>query len=205
MMLALLLVVSYFLGAIPFAVLVGRAARGIDVRHAGSGNTGALNTLRSVGPLAGVLVALLDAGKAALPVVAGRGVLGPETGALAGCVAVLGHCFSPYLIATSKDVFGEGWKMALRRTGGKGLASGMGVLFAVAWPAAAFSVAVFGLVYVLLRTDVTWPSIIGALAAAPAMWWLTRSLPMFLAASVVGIVIAIKHLPDVRKGFYVDT
>lgn len=204
-MLALLLGAAYLLGAIPFAVLVGRALRGIDVRHAGSGNTGALNTLRNVGPFAGVLVALLDAGKAALPVVVGRMALGPEAGAVAGCAAVLGHCFSPYLIATSPGVFSEGWKLALRRTGGKGLASGMGVLAAVAWPAAAFSVAIFALVYLLLRTDVTWPSIGGALAAAPAMWWVTRSLPMFLAASVVGIVVAIKHLPDVREGFYVDT
>lgn len=204
-MLALLLVGSYLLGAIPFAVLVGRAVRGIDVRRAGSGNTGALNTLRSVGPAAGVLVALLDAGKAALPVVVGRIALGPEAGAFAGCAAVLGHCFSPYMIATSSGVFDQGWKMALRRTGGKGLASGMGVLAAVAWPAAALSVVVFGIVYLLLRTDVTWPSIVGALAAAPAMWLATRSLPIALAASVVGIVIAIKHLPDVREGFYVDT
>jgi len=95
MMLGTLLVLSYVVGAIPFAVPVGLGLRGVDVRRAGSGNAGAMNTLRNVGPLAGVLVALLDAAKGAGVVLLGRWLLGTQAGALAGCAATIGHCFSP--------------------------------------------------------------------------------------------------------------
>jgi glycerol-3-phosphate acyltransferase PlsY len=202
-MLALLLIVAYLLGAIPFAVVVGRALRGVDVRHAGTGNTGALNTLRTAGPAAGALVAALDAAKGALAVWAGTWLLGREAGALAGCVAVIGHCFSPYLIAASPRIFQDGWKRALRRTGGKGLATGVGVLIAVAWPIALVGAIVFGLVYAVQRKDVTWPSVFGTLSATPAAWYLTENLLLTMAMFVVGLVITIKHLPDLREGFYV--
>ncbi|PLS78399.1 MAG: hypothetical protein CYG59_18805, partial [Chloroflexi bacterium] len=58
--LLLALALSYLLGAVPFAVLVGKRLRGIDVQRTGSGNAGAMNTFRNVGRGAGVLVALLD-------------------------------------------------------------------------------------------------------------------------------------------------
>ncbi len=203
-MFALLLVVAYFLGAVPFAVLVARALRGVDLRRSGSGNTGAMNTLKTVGPFAGVLVGILDASKGAVAVIAGRWLIGPEAGALAGCLAVVGHCFSPYMIITSHGIFGSGWKMALRKTGGKGLAAGMGVLLAVAWPVALAAVAVFGLLLLILRKDETVPSVVGALAAAPAIWFLTRNGLITAAVLLVGAVIAVKHLPDLREAFWVD-
>ena len=203
-MLLVVLVAAYFLGAVPFALLVGRAVRGVDVRRAGSGNTGAMNTLRSAGVVAGVLVALLDAGKAALAVVVGRWLLGPNAGALAGCIAVVGHCFSPYLIASSWREWRGNWKRALRGTGGKGLASGMGVLAALAWPSALAAVAAFGLAFAILRKDATWPSVIGSFAAVPAVWFWTGSAPANAASLVVAILVAVKHLPDLREGFWVE-
>src|SRR5688572_785111 len=118
-MLALLLGFAYLLGAVPFAVVVGQVLAGIDVRRAGTGNTGALNTLRTAGPAAGALVAALDAAKGGVAVMAGTWLIGREAGALAGCAAVIGHCFSPYLIAASPRLLQGGWKRALRRTGGK--------------------------------------------------------------------------------------
>ena len=59
------IVAAYVIGAIAFALLVGRALRGIDVRRGGSGNVGTLNTFRSAGWVPGVLIALLDGLKAA--------------------------------------------------------------------------------------------------------------------------------------------
>ncbi len=203
-MFVVLLIAAYCLGAVPFAVLVGRALRGVDVRRSGSGNTGAMNTLRTAGPLAGLLVGVLDAAKAALAVIAGRWLLGPEAGALAGCAAVIGHCFSPYMIATSRGLFEQGWKFALRRTGGKGLASGMGVLLAIAWPVVLVVVVVFALVFLIQRKDETWPSVVGSLAATPAIWFLTRNMLVTIAAFLVGAVIAVKHLPDLGEAFWVE-
>lgn len=203
-MLALLLIASYLVGAIPFAVLIGRAFAGIDIRRSGSGNTGAMNTLRTAGPALGVLVGLLDAGKGALAVAAGRQLLGPEAGALAGCAAVVGHCFSPFMIATAPRFFDGGWKMALRRSGGKGLATGLAVLLVIAWPVALIMVAIFGLALLIHRKDETWPTIIAVIAVTPAMWLLSHNLVLSLAVFGVALVVLIKHLPDLREAYYVD-
>jgi acyl phosphate:glycerol-3-phosphate acyltransferase len=203
-MFVLLLIAAYFLGAVPFAVLVGRTLRGVDVRRAGSGNSGAMNALRTAGPLTGVLVGVLDAAKAALAVVAGHWLISSEAGALAGCAAVVGHCFSPYLIATSRGLFDHGWKSALRGTGGKGLAAGMGTLLALAWPVAVTAVVVFALVYLVQRKDETWPSVAGSFAAAPAIWVLNKNAIITIAVFLVGTVIAVKHLPDLREAFWVE-
>src|SRR5919202_290780 len=203
-MLVLLLIAAYLLGAVPFAVLIGRTLRGVDVRRSGSGNSGAMNALRTGGSFVGVTVGVLDAAKGAIAVVAGRWLLGPEAGALAGCAAVVGHCFSPYMIATSRGLFNQGWKSALRRTGGKGLASGMGTLLAVAWPVAVAAVVVFALVYLVQRKDETWPSVAGSFAATPAIWVLNKNAVLTIAVFLVGMVIAVKHLPDLRESFWVE-
>ncbi|CAA9263159.1 MAG: hypothetical protein AVDCRST_MAG93-2278 [uncultured Chloroflexia bacterium] len=198
-----MILAGYLVGAIPFAVLVGRAVD-VDVRQRGSGNTGALNTLRTVGPAAGVLVALLDAAKGALFIVIGTRLYGPNTGALAGCAAVVGHCFSPYLIAASWSDMCGNWKLALRRSGGKGLATGVGVLLLMAWPAAVAGAVVFALTYAVQRRDVTLPSILGTLAAVPAMWVVSQNVWLTVAALIVAVVITLKHLPDLRSGFWVE-
>ena len=203
-MLAGVLALAYLIGAIPFSVLVGKRLSGVDVRATGSGNPGTMNTLRSAGLLSGVLVALLDGGKAALAVGIGRWLLGPEAGALAGCAAVVGHCFSPYLAGSAHASLQGGWKTVLRRTGGKGLASGIGMLLVVAWPVAIFAVAVYGLTKLVLRSDATWPSVIGVLIAAPAMWLWTNNFTIGVSALVVAVVVTVKHLPDMRQGFSVE-
>ncbi|HVT76274.1 MAG TPA: glycerol-3-phosphate acyltransferase [Acidimicrobiales bacterium] len=88
------LVIAYFLGTIPSAVVVSRiASRGtVDIRSAGSGNPGALNTLGVHGAKWGAVVLLIDTGKAALACVIGRNV-GPAVACYAGSLAVIGHCF----------------------------------------------------------------------------------------------------------------
>ena len=203
-MFVLLLIAAYLLGAVPFAVLLGRTLRGVDVRRSGSGNSGAMNALRTGGSFVGVTVGVLDAAKGAIAVVAGRWLLGPEAGALAGCAAVVGHCFSPYMIATSHGLFDQGWKFALRKLGGKGLAAGMGVLLALAWPVAMVAVVVFALVFLIQRKDVTWPSVAGSFAATPAIWLLNKNAAITIAVFLVGVVIAVKHLPDLRESFWVE-
>lgn len=197
------LLVSYLIGAIPFAVLVGRWLRGVDVRRVGSGNAGAMNTFRSAGAATGVLVALLDALKAALAMLVGRLLIGPEAATLCGAAAVAGHCFSPYLLFAARHERGGGWKMALRRAGGKGLASGMAVLLLIDWRLAAAAAVIFGVGLLVLRKDETWPTIIAVLCTTPLLWWLTRDVLATLAVALVSLVVVVKHLPDVREGFYV--
>lgn len=199
-----LLIISYLLGAIPFSVLVGRLVRGVDVRRVGSGNAGAMNTFRSVGPATGVLVALLDALKAALAMLLARALLDPQAATLCGAMAVIGHCFSPYMIFAARHERGGGWKMALRRAGGKGLASGMAVLLLIDWRLPVAAAVIFGLGLLILRKDETWPTIIAVLVTPPLLWWLTGDVPATLAVVLVSVVVIVKHLPDVREGFWVS-
>ncbi|MEI7942533.1 MAG: glycerol-3-phosphate 1-O-acyltransferase PlsY [Candidatus Riflemargulisbacteria bacterium] len=108
----LLLLVCYLLGAIPFSYLIARA-RGVDLTKVGSGNIGATNVYRSVSPLFGVLAFLCDAGKGFFAAAIVNVFGGPEMIVIGSTLAVLGHTFSPFV----------GFK------GGKGVATGVGVLF----------------------------------------------------------------------------
>ncbi len=199
----LLLLLSYFIGAIPFAVLVGKRLANVDVQHVGSGNAGALNTFRSVGRRAGVLVALLDIAKAALAMLIGRVVIGPDAAALCGAAAVVGHCFSPYLLMTSDGGGRGGWKWWLRRIGGKGLASGMAVLTLIAWPLAVVTLVIFGVALWRIK-DATWPTIIALTPVTPLIWWWTGNGTITWAVFVVSVVVIVKHLPDLREGYWVN-
>jgi glycerol-3-phosphate acyltransferase PlsY len=116
------------LGAVPFGLLVGKAFGGADIRRAGSGNIGATNVTRSLGPAAGVLTLLLDVSKGALAAWAGGALGGGPAGAsLSGLAAVLGHIFPVYL----------GFH------GGKGVATGLGVFLILDARATAVAALVF--------------------------------------------------------------
>jgi glycerol-3-phosphate acyltransferase PlsY len=122
----LLLLGSYLLGAIPFALIAGRL-KGIDIREHGSGNLGATNAIRVLGKPVGILVFLLDFLKGLGPVVLARTLPLPLSerellgvAFACGIAAVLGHVFPVYL----------------RFKGGKGVAATAGALLAVRWDAA---------------------------------------------------------------------
>ena len=129
-------VLAFLLGAIPFALLVVRVCKGVDVRKVGSGNVGATNASRAFASKGGRLGAflgiyLLDAGKGLLPTlllpahVEGHDPL--LVGVCVGAAAVLGHVFTPFL----------GFR------GGKGVATATGVLLALDWRVTAIALGVF--------------------------------------------------------------
>src|SRR5512146_3057660 len=112
----LTVLVSYFLGAVPFGLLFTKLFSGIDVRSIGSGNIGATNVLRAAGKKVAVLTLLADGLKGFLPVYVARLLFHDEwTTALSGAAAVLGHVFPVWL----------------RFTDGKGDATSVGVVLAV--------------------------------------------------------------------------
>ncbi len=153
-------VASYLLGAIPTSHWVAQGFKGIDLRTVGSGNLGATNLYRQLGWRYAIPVGLFDMLKGAVPVA----LFGPWAGAgeigslLLGVVAVFGHVFSLFV----------GFK------GGKGVATGGGIVLGFApW---AFLVAL--LVWVVttrLSGYVSLGSILGALALPPAVWFLHPS------------------------------
>jgi glycerol-3-phosphate acyltransferase PlsY len=143
---ALALVVGYLLGSIPFGLILTRLAGTGDIRNVGSGNIGATNVLRTgrKGLAAATLIGDMLKGTAAVLLL--NRLAGADAGLMAGLGAVLGHVFPVWL----------GFK------GGKGVATYIGVLLAVAWPIAlAFGVS-WGVVAALTRTS----SLAGLVASA---------------------------------------
>ncbi len=136
MLVALVCLCAFLLGAVPFALLVVRVCKGIDVRTVGSGNVGATNASRAFTSKRGRLLAFLaiyglDAAKGFVPACWAAGfVTNGEPLAisvLAGAAAVLGHVFTPFL----------GFR------GGKGVATATGVLLALDWQVTAIALVMF--------------------------------------------------------------
>lgn len=145
-----LIAVAYLLGSIPFGLLIVKATSGGDIRKTGSGNIGAANVARNAGAAAGVLTLLLDAGKGYLAVwLASHETGGNERWMIAAATAaVVGHIFPIWL----------GFK------GGKGVATGLGVMLPICWQAVAAAAAVWILVVAFWRY-----SSLGSIFAAAAM------------------------------------
>lgn len=150
--------VGFAAGSVPFGLIIGRA-KGIDIRAHGSGNIGATNVARVLGWRLGLLAFALDVGKGFVPVSVAGVVMGtfgravvPTDDALAwlGVMAtpVLGHCFSPFL----------------RFKGGKGVATGLGALVAVA-PAMSLAGFVGLCVFVLVLRLTRYVSVSSIIAA----------------------------------------
>jgi glycerol-3-phosphate acyltransferase PlsY len=149
-----IVVVAFFVGAIPFGVVVSRLFYGTDLRASGSGNIGAANALRTLGKRGAAAVLVLDALKGYLPALAAWGFGGPLAAVIAAFAAMLGHCYSPFL----------GGK------GGKGVATLFGTLFALWWPAAV----AFALVWIAAVAATGYSSVgsmLGTIASAAALWY----------------------------------
>jgi len=166
---AALVVASFFLGAIPFGIVVSKLFFKRDIRAEGSGNIGAANALRSLGKAGAIAVLVLDGLKGAIPVIAGRALDGPTLAVLAAMAAIAGHCFSPFL----------------NFRGGKGVATNFGAVIALAWPAGG----IFALVWLALVVTTGFSSagsMLASLAMAPTLWFLIGP-----AGGIYGLISAI--------------
>jgi acyl phosphate:glycerol-3-phosphate acyltransferase len=180
------LIVGYLLGSIPFAYLLARRHRGIDLRLAGSGNVGAANLLRTTTKKIGVSAMALDMGKGIASVLVAR-QLDPgaiSAPAVAGVAAVLGHIYPVWL----------GFR------GGKGVATTCGVFSILAPQAAAlaglgFLVTVWWTKYISLGSVVA-SALLGPLALLTGATELT-----VVAAFVVAAIVIHRHRSNLSRVF----
>jgi acyl phosphate:glycerol-3-phosphate acyltransferase len=181
---------AFLLGSLPWGLWLGRWTRGIDVRLMGSGNLGATNVYRVLGPRLGILVLLLDAGKGTCAVLLCRTWTGsPVWGGLLGmAAAVLGHSFTPW----------AGFR------GGKGVAAAAGAWSALAPLPLACTLGVWTLVFILARI-VSLGSIIAAAALPVAVGLLVHRAggpwtdPLFLFALLTCLLILARHRSNIRR------
>lgn len=176
---------AYLLGALPTSYLVMRMARGIDLRTVGSGNLGATNLYRQLGWRFAIPVGLVDMAKGAIPVAAGLRLPGGGVGmALAlGAAAVIGHVYSVFV----------GFK------GGKGVATGAGVVLGLAPWAFVVSFAVWALV-VRLSGYVSLGSVVAALVFPGATWLLHPEQRPWVGMHLsLAALIVVLHRSNLRR------
>lgn len=178
-----LLLAAYLLGSVPYGYIVGRI-RGLDVRQHGSGNIGASNVMRLLGVPAGILVLLLDASKGYLGVAMMRmaGFDMPELLLLAGLCAVVGHT----------------WSVFLRFRGGRGVASSLGVVIALAPTVAGIAFLSWVIVLVLTRY-ISLASVIAGAVLPIAMILLKQPGVYILGGFVIFILDVYRHVPNFRR------
>ncbi|MBM4188180.1 MAG: glycerol-3-phosphate 1-O-acyltransferase PlsY [Gemmatimonadetes bacterium] len=182
---AMWLIVSYLLGSIPTSYLVGRLAKGIDLRQVGSKNLGATNLYRSLGWRYAIPVGLFDLAKGAIPV----WVFGPRAGdgpwwpLALGVAAVVGHVFSVFV----------GFK------GGKGVATTAGVVLGVAPWATLVALGLWAVV-VRLTGYVSLGSIVAAAALPPAAFLLDPgSRPVVAALVAMAVFVIAMHRANIGR------
>lgn len=140
MILAIILIISaYLLGSIPFALVIGKGLYGVDVRERGSGNIGTTNVFRVLGSKAGLLVFAGDLVKGFLPVIISINAVSSDNAAL---VTVL---------VAAAAIAGHNWSIFLKGKGGKGVATGGGVILAMMPWLFLLAFAIFWLVLVVDR------------------------------------------------------
>jgi acyl phosphate:glycerol-3-phosphate acyltransferase len=187
---AVLIVAGYLAGSIPFGVVLTRLLTGTDVRKVGSGNIGASNVTRAAGKAAGVLTLVLDAAKAAVPMVVARALLASEGEAaairwatLVGIAAFVGHIYPVWL----------GFK------GGKGVATALGVFVVLAPWVALAGVAAFGVAIALTRVPA-----VGSLAGTAVIaigTFATYGASSFVswAGVAIALVIVLRHRSNIER------
>lgn len=171
---------AYLIGSIPFGLLVTRLAGLGDIRHIGSGNIGATNVLRTGRKGLALLTLVLDGGKGAAVVLAAR-TFGPDMAVLAAAGAVLGHCLPVWL----------------KFKGGKGMATFLGALLALA-PWVGVAACVTWLVVAVVLRYSSLATLVAALASPAYAFWLADWQRMEMIG-IMTVLVVLRHHANIRR------
>mgnify|MGYP000586694755 CR=1 FL=1 len=181
LMLLLWAMLGYLLGSIPFGIVITRAMGLGNLREIGSGNIGTTNVLRTGSKGAALATLVLDGAKGAVAALLARAMAGEDAAQIAGLMAFAGHCFPVWL----------GFR------GGKGVATFLGLMLALAWPVGLACCAVW-----LITAAVSRISSLSALAAAASSTFLLVFLgygEMLLLGIALTLLIFWRHRDNIRR------
>lgn len=180
------LILCYFLGAIPFGVIVGKVTRGIDIRDFGSGNIGFSNVLRTLGFGPGLAVFVLDTGKGLVAIELCRWLgMSDIMVVTGGILSIMGHSFSVFL----------------RFQGGRAVATSLGVMTGLT-PIIAGIAFVLWLALVGLTRYISIASIVAAVSVPTMMFlWKAQKAPLAYQsiAVIAATLIVVKHRPNIVR------
>lgn len=178
----LVVILAYFLGAIPSGYWVGKTLRGVNIMELGSKNVGATNTFRILGPKIGGLVLLMDMLKGFIAAMIGYLAGGVTFSVICGLVSILAHTFSVFI----------------KFKGGKGVATGAGVMFC--WNPFAILCAL--LIWSLLAFTtgyVSLASIVASVACVIFLWLFGGTTLQIVFCTLVVVYIVFKHRSNIKR------
>ncbi len=178
---------GYLLGSIPFGLVLTRLAGLGDIRSIGSGNIGATNVLRTGRKGLAAATLILDGAKGAVAVLI-AGIWGADMALMAGYGAILGHLFPVWL----------------RFNGGKGVATTLGILLALAWPIGVAACLTWLIVAAVLRYSSLAALLAVAFAPAcawylPPLWGESSDPRVVWFSAVLAILVWAKHHANIRR------
>ncbi|MES2666542.1 MAG: glycerol-3-phosphate 1-O-acyltransferase PlsY [Pseudomonadota bacterium] len=179
--LMLVAVLAYLLGSIPFGIVITRAMGLGDLRKIGSGNIGATNVLRTGNKPAALATLILDAGKGGIAVLVARYLAGEDAAQLAGLASFLGHLFPVWL----------------NFRGGKGVATFLGILLALAWPVGLATCGTWLVVAAISRIS----SLSALVAAALSSLWLVvfGEGRMIILVVILTLLVYLRHAQNLGR------
>jgi len=177
----LVAITSYLIGSVPFGLILAKLLGLGNLRDIGSGNIGATNVLRTGNKLAAILTLVFDLGKGTLAVLTASLFYGEAAAQIAGLASFLGHCFPVWL----------------KFKGGKGVATFIGILLALYWPA--------GILTCLTWLSTAFISRISSLSAlissaASIFWiWLLDKPDAVFVITTLTIFIWLRHRNNISR------
>jgi len=196
------LAIAYLFGSIPTGYLAGRLLKGVDIRELGSKSTGATNVLRTLGKWPALAVLLIDVLKGATAIVFARRFypwlqtlpsVSPPTALDQQNFVLWAVCFAGLAV-----LLGHSRPIWLNFKGGKSVATGLGLLLAIAWPVGLGAVTVFGVALAIFRI-VSLGSILAALTAIALVCGLEQPLPYRLLVIAGSLYVIVRHRMNIQR------
>ena len=179
-----ILTLAYLAGSIPFGLIIAKVFLGFDVRTKGSGNIGMTNVMRTGGKLPGLATFILDLGKGAFAVFIAKQVFQSpiEIGLAAGGLAVFGHTRSLFL----------------KFTGGKGVATNLGIWLALDWRLFLVLAVVWISVFLISRIS-SLSALISLIVMPGAAFYLYSNTPVFWTAIAISLYLIVLHHENIGR------
>jgi len=182
---ALVILLSFFIGAIPFGLIIGRLAAGVDITRRGSGNIGAANVAREIGVRWGFITLMFDILKGFLPLMIGMKIPVQYHNIfliILSLAILLGHMYSPFL----------------RFRGGKGVSTGFGIFLALSPISAIISFCIF-LLTVYLFNYISLGSISGACFMPVILALMDKPAHYIVIALLTALLILVAHSENINR------
>ena len=185
-----LVIAAYFLGSVPVGFLFSNLFFKKDIREMGSGNIGATNIYRSLGPVAGITVLLLDLAKGALPVLVFTLLAGDKT-------TVMFQTFQ-VLIALSA-IAGHTYSVFLNFSGGKGVATTAGVLLVLSWKVTLTLFIIWSAMLLIFRYVSLGSMTIAIALPFLAVYFERGNIPFLVFGIITAFLVVYKHRANIKR------